>query len=80
MESKGQSAAAAVASARPPVFFSRKKAVETALERFDSGAIARALDRLRDAVLQTRRRPELAKPAVERCLLALALEGRRVRN
>ena len=80
MESKGQSAAAAVASARPPVFFARKKAVETALERFDSGAIAKALDRLREAVLQTRRRPELAKPAVERCLLVLALEGRRARH
>lgn len=77
MERKGQSAAAAVASARPPVFFARKKAVETSLERFDNEAIGRALDRLRDAVLQTRRRPDLAKPVVERTLLALAFEGRR---
>jgi DNA polymerase-3 subunit delta len=80
MERKGQSAAAAVASARPPVFFARKKAVETSLERFDSQTIARALDRLRDTVLQTRRRPDLAKPAVERTLLALALEGGRPRR
>jgi DNA polymerase-3 subunit delta len=80
MERKGQSAAAAVASARPPVFFARKKAVEGALERFDSDAIAKALDRLRDAVLQTRRRPDLAKPVVERTLLALAFEGRRSRG
>lgn len=80
MERKGQGAAAAVASARPPVFFARRKAVETSLERFDNEAIARALDRLREAVLQTRRRPDLAKPAVERTLLALALEGRRPRR
>jgi DNA polymerase-3 subunit delta len=80
MERKGQSAAAAVQSARPPVFFARKKAVETSLERFDADAIARALDRLREAVLQTRRRPDLAKPVVERTLLALALEGRRSRR
>jgi DNA polymerase-3 subunit delta len=80
MERKGQSAAAAVASTRPPVFFARKKAVETSLERFDSETIARALDRLRDAVLQTRRRADLAKPAVERTLLALALEGGRPRR
>jgi DNA polymerase-3 subunit delta len=77
MERKGQSAAAAVASARLPVFFARKRAVENALERFDSGAIAQALDRLRDAVLQTRRRPDLARPLVERTLLALTLESRR---
>jgi DNA polymerase-3 subunit delta len=80
MARKGQSAAAAVASARPPVFFARKKAVETSLERFDDEAIARALDRLREAVLQTRRRPDLARPGVERTLLALALEGRRSRH
>jgi DNA polymerase-3 subunit delta len=80
MERKGQSAAAAVASARPPVFFARKKAVEGALERFDGQAVARALDRLRDAVLQTRRRPDLARAVVARTLLALALEGRRPRR
>lgn len=77
MEQKGHSAAAAVASARPPVFFARKPAVEKALERFDGEATARALDRLREAVLQTRRRPDLAEAVVERTLLALALEGRR---
>jgi DNA polymerase-3 subunit delta len=80
MERKGQSAAAAVASARPPVFFARKKAVEGALERLDGEAVARALDRLRDAVLQTRRRPDLATAVVARTLLALALEGRRPRE
>jgi len=80
MERKGQSAAAAVASARPPVFFARKKAVEGALERIDGEAVTRALDRLRDTVLQTRRRPDLAKAVVARTLLALALEGRRSRG
>ncbi|MBN9076218.1 MAG: DNA polymerase III subunit delta [Rhizobiales bacterium 65-79] len=80
MERKGQSAAAAVASARPPVFFARKRAVEGALERFDGKAMARALDRLRDAVLQTRRRPDLAGSVTGRILLALALEGRRPRG
>jgi DNA polymerase-3 subunit delta len=79
MERKGLSAAAAVASARPPVFFARKKAVETALERFDGETVASALERLRDAVLQTRRRPDLAGVIVERTLLALTLEKRRSR-
>jgi DNA polymerase-3 subunit delta len=80
IEGKGQSAAAALASARPPVFFGRRKAVEVALERFDGKAVASALDRLRDAVLQTRRRSDLAKAVVERTLLALTLEGRRSRR
>jgi DNA polymerase-3 subunit delta len=79
MDRKGQSAAAAVASARPPVFFARRQAVETGLERFDGKTIVMALYRLREAVLQTRRRPDLAKAMVERTLLALAFEGRRPR-
>jgi DNA polymerase-3 subunit delta len=79
MDRKGQSAAATVASARPPVFFARRQAVETGLERFDGKTIVMALYRLREAVLQTRRRPDLAKAMVERTLLALAFEGRRPR-
>lgn len=78
MDSKGQSAAAAVASARPPVFFSRRRTVENALQRWSASGAARVLERLQNAVLQTRRRPELAEAIARHTLLAIALDsGRR---
>ncbi len=80
MEQEGRTAAAVVASARPPVFYARKKAVEHALQRWNGVAIARGLERLREAVLQTRRRPDLAGPVVQRTLMAMAMESARARN
>ncbi|MGI6855628.1 DNA polymerase III subunit delta [Mesorhizobium sp. 1B3] len=78
MDSKGQSAAAAVAGARPPVFFSRRRTVENALQRWSASGAARVLERLQNAVLQTRRRPELAEAIARHTLLAIALDsGRR---
>lgn len=79
MDSKGQSAAAAVAGARPPVFFSRRKTVEYALQRWSADGAARVLERLQNAVLQTRRRPELAEAIARHTLLAIALDGGRSR-
>lgn len=77
MDSEGKSASAAVASARPPVFFKRRQTVESALARWDAAGITRALDRLQATVLQTRQRPELSQTATRQALLALAVESAR---
>lgn len=72
----GRSAAAAVAAARPPVFFARKTLVEGTLQRLSAAAIAAALDRLQAAVLATRRNAELAPEIARQALLALTLANR----
>ncbi|MCB1420134.1 MAG: DNA polymerase III subunit delta [Notoacmeibacter sp.] len=77
MERERKSASAAVASARPPIFFARRKAVETGLQAWPSGSISRALDRLQEAVLQTRRSSDLAESLTRQTLLALAVETAR---
>lgn len=73
----GRAAASAVAAARPPVFFARRKLVQSAVERWDGDAIRKALDRLQRAVLDSRRRPELAVAVARQALMALALESAR---
>jgi len=76
----GASAAAVVASARPPVFFSRRKTVERAIGVWSQDAAARALERLQGAILQTRQRPELAHSVARQAMLALAIESARGRR
>lgn len=78
MEADGRNAAAVVASHRPPVFFSRRKLVEKTLERWDNEAIGRALTRLQNAVLQTRRRSDLSEALARQALLGIALESNRI--
>ncbi|TKT82814.1 DNA polymerase III subunit delta [Aquamicrobium sp. LC103] len=80
MEKTSRTAAAVVASARPPVFFSRRKLVEDALARWSPPALARALDRLQGAVLLTRRRPDLAEATARQALIALVVESARSRR
>lgn len=75
MAESGQSAAAAVAGARPPVFFARRRTVENALQRWSADGMARILARLQAAVLLTRRRPDLAVAATRQTLLAIAVDG-----
>lgn len=77
MEESGRNAASIVAGHRPPVFFARRKLIEKTLERWNSQAIERALARLQAAVLQTRRRPELAPALARQALLGIALESAR---
>lgn len=79
MEKEGRSPAAAVASARPPVFFSRRGTVENALRRWGAADAGRIATRLHEAVLQTRRRPDLAEAVTRHTLLAIALDGGRRR-
>jgi DNA polymerase III subunit delta len=78
MDNTGRSAAAVVASARPPVFYARKATVEAALVRWPRPTIAQALDRLQAAVLKSRQRAELAEPIVRQALLGLAVESMRL--
>lgn len=80
VDREGKSPSGAVASARPPVFFARKPAVEGALAALGSETLARLLERFREAVLETRRRPELAWASMHRAMLALALERARSRR
>lgn len=74
----GRNAASIVASARPPVFFARRKVVERILERWSSEALQRGLSRLQSAVLSTRQRPELTVEIARHALLGIAVEGARL--
>lgn len=77
MDRERQPAAAVVASARPPVFFARRRLVERALSNWSADACARALDRINSAVLETRQRPDLAVASTRQALLAAAVTGAR---
>lgn len=74
VELSGKTPAAAVTSARPPVFFARKPLFEKAAAALDLAFIARALDRLQQTVLRSRQYPELGAELVRQALLALSLE------
>jgi DNA polymerase-3 subunit delta len=78
MDSGGRNAASVVAAARPPVFFSRRKLVEKAVERWTGEALGRALSRLQTAVLQMRRRPDLSVALARQALLGIAIESSRL--
>ncbi|EIM74010.1 DNA polymerase III subunit delta [Nitratireductor aquibiodomus RA22] len=80
MDNKGVSASAAVAGARPPVFFSRRKTVEHALGRWSSTALQNAAERLQATTLRTRQKPALAGSIARQALLALTVEGARGRR
>ncbi|WP_315925922.1 DNA polymerase III subunit delta [Mesorhizobium sp. SP-1A] len=78
METAGKNAASVVAAHKPPVFFARRRLIEKALERWSGDALGRALVRLQAAVLQTRRRPDLAVPLARQALLGIAVESARL--
>ena len=80
VETGRQNAAGAVAAQRPPVFFTRRKLMERAVERWSAAALARALSRLQAAVLQTRRRPELSAAVARQALLGIAVESARLQR
>ncbi|MFC5586719.1 DNA polymerase III subunit delta [Nitratireductor kimnyeongensis] len=80
MDSKGVTASAAVAGARPPVFFSRRKTVENALSRWNSTTLQKAAERLQATILRTRQKPMLASSIARQALLALTVEGARARR
>lgn len=80
MNSTGKPAQAVVASARPPIFFGRRRAFEAALARWSTDALAAAVARLDTAVLDSRRNASLTVAAARQSLLALTLEARRTRR
>jgi DNA polymerase-3 subunit delta len=78
MDGSGRNAAAVVAAHRPPVFFARRKLVEQALQRWSAEGLGRALERLQAAILETRRRPDLAVALARQALLGIAVEAARL--
>jgi DNA polymerase-3 subunit delta len=77
MDRERKQAAAVVAAAKPPVFFARRNLVERALHNWSAEACAWALDRIGTAILETRKRPDLAVAATRQALLAAAVAGAR---
>jgi DNA polymerase-3 subunit delta len=63
--------------ARPPVHFTRRTLVESALKAWTSARLERAMAQLADAVLETRRQPALAEAVAQRALISIAGAGRR---
>jgi len=62
---------------RPAVHFSRKRAVETALQNWSSARLEKSVAQFAEVTLDTRRRPTLADAMVERALLSTAQSARR---
>ncbi|WP_309082780.1 DNA polymerase III subunit delta [Chelativorans sp.] len=77
VEAGGKTAAAAVASARPPVFFARRSMVEQAVQRWNQAMLQAAAERLQGAILKSRQHPAVAQSVSRQSLLALAIEGAR---
>jgi DNA polymerase-3 subunit delta len=65
---------------QPFVHFSRKAAIETALNIWTSARLGRAMTQLADAALETRRQSAMAAVIVHRALLALAVNARRKKS
>jgi len=73
----GQSTTSAVESARPPIHFRRKPAIDAALRVWTAAKLADAMQALGDALLQTRLQPNLAEAIAQRSLLTLATAARK---
>jgi DNA polymerase III subunit delta len=80
MNKDGKSASAVVASARPPVFFTRKALVERVLSGTQVTTIVRYLDKLQMAVLDSRKNAALSDAICHRTLLAIAVEQNRMKR
>lgn len=77
VDRENKAPAAAVAAARPPVFFTRRRDVEQALRRWSGNMLQAAAERLHLAILKTRQQPAMAEAVSRQALLALAVEGAR---
>jgi DNA polymerase-3 subunit delta len=78
MAKDGKTASAAVATARPPIFFSRKPLVERVLGNTAVQTFLRYLDRLQTAVLESRKNAALADAICHRTLFAIAIEQSKI--
>ena len=79
MEVGGKSANQAMSSARPPIFFARKSAIETALNKWPGKAIRAAHERLQTALLDSRKHNALDGDVAHMALLALTVQASRRR-
>lgn len=79
MDRSGRPASSVVGSAKPPVFFARRKTVELALSRWTAQGIRHALRRLQDCVLESRMNSALTIPVARTALLAITIQSARRR-
>jgi DNA polymerase-3 subunit delta len=73
----GKSAAMVLDAMMPPVHFSRRAVVETALKSWSAARLERAMQQLADASFEARLRSALAGTIAQRALLAIAVNARR---
>jgi DNA polymerase-3 subunit delta len=76
MES-GAPASSAAESGFPRLHFSRKTAVETALNNFSAARLTHVMDQLAGAALETRKQAALASAIAQRALMSIAVNARR---
>jgi DNA polymerase-3 subunit delta len=74
---RGMSVSDAASAMQPFLHFSRRPAVEKALNSWTSARLERAMTRLAQAALQTRQQSAIAQVTSERALLELALQARK---
>jgi len=74
---QGDSTDEALRAFIPPVHFSRRSAVETALRIWTAPRLARAMEQLAETALNVRRTPKLGEALTQRALLSLAITVRR---
>ena len=79
MDSQGKPVQAVLASLRPPLHFSRRDAVASALAKWSSENIRRAIARLDQAQFQCRANSAMSLSLAGTALLAIALEATRRR-
>jgi DNA polymerase-3 subunit delta len=72
----GQSITSVIESSRPPIHFSRKEAIETALKNWTAERLLLAMQQLARAVLDSRRQQILAETIAHRTLMSLAMTAR----
>lgn len=73
----GSSSEEAMMRGAPPVHFKRKPPVEIALRNWSAQRLARTMQQLFDALLETRRHAALAETIAQRILLSIAVAARR---
>jgi DNA polymerase-3 subunit delta len=74
----GKPAESVIKQARPPIFFNRQQAVKTVLARWPAAHIARARQIMTEAVLATRRQPQLDDALVSQALQRISARGLRL--
>ncbi len=77
VDQEGKSAAAAIAGAKPPLFFGRKTIFENAVAKLGQPMIIETLDKLQTTNLESRRLSGMTAVIVHRALLGIAIERAR---